>query len=86
MTHKKTPITSCIMDTKHQDTKRKGQSIHKNKLNPIMTHKIHTTQMKINIEHIKNLRPTWNHCMDEFSTFYSPLNLDIELISSSSIV
>jgi hypothetical protein len=28
MKHKKTPITSCIMDTKHQDTKKKGQNIH----------------------------------------------------------
>jgi hypothetical protein len=31
------------MDTKHEDTKRKGQSIHKNKLKPIMTQNTHHT-------------------------------------------
>jgi hypothetical protein len=51
-----------------------------------MTDKIHTTQMKIYIEHMKNLVPTWHHYMEEFSTFYSPLILDIEFILSSSIV
>jgi hypothetical protein len=33
-----------------------------------MTHKIHTTQMKTNIKLKKALKPTWNHCIKEFST------------------
>jgi len=46
---KKTPITSYIINNKHQDLLDKRKNIHKTKLSPQMTHKIHTTQIKTNI-------------------------------------
>ncbi len=63
---KKTPTTCCIVDTKRLGHQDKKKNIHKNELNPHMTHKIHTPQMTINIIH-KNLQAYLESWREEFS-------------------
>jgi hypothetical protein len=77
----KTPTTHSIINTKRLGHQDKKKNIHKNKLNPHMTHKIHTAQMTSNKTH-KNLQA---YLESLHRRIFYPSIFNIKPISSSSI-